>query len=559
MAREFNGSSDRIEVTPSAALQAINDAFTIAFIGRRDNTANFRGIVSISDDIWMDYSATTLELGVGNNDWATQSYMDATTWILAGGSRPSGGGNVTARMHRLNMQTRVWTHGNGAGDQLPQPSVGSDASYIGNAFGTEWYDGLLALVAIWNRDLGDDGWVRLGACTVKAFLDSGPVALWVLDQADPAQTVVDLTGNGANQAGIAGTTIGALSVPILGYGADPVLIEVAADAGGTTHTKSGYGVAGDVGTGADEFTGVEAGAGTAGLTGSGADAFEATETAAGVAGLTAAGAKVREIAPDTGAGVAGLVGSGADTFEATETAAGVAGLAGAGADEFTGAETGAGVAALVAAGADVFEASEAAAGVARLLGSGADEATFNRAGFGTVGLAGSGESVYEPPGAVTYEQTGYAVAGLVGSGADVAEFAETGYATVGAVGAGSSAAGATHEKTGYATAGTVAGGADACEHTETGYATAGTTGAGHRAIVFHRTGYAVVQLTATGIRVLEYVEAGTGIAGLVAAGFSEAGVPTTNHWDAPSPAGALDPGSPTAGHWDAPTPEVVNT
>jgi len=64
-----------------------------------------------------------------------------------------------------------------------------------------------------------DAQIESLAGSLMAWRQIQPTGMWLLDQDAVAQTVPDLSGNGANQTARNGSTVGTVSCP-LGYGMD---------------------------------------------------------------------------------------------------------------------------------------------------------------------------------------------------------------------------------------------------------------------------------------------------------------------------------------------------
>lgn len=162
----------------------------------------------------------------------------ADNWHLTGVTKDNG--TATPRGHKYVYDTNTWTHTDAAG------TMGDSASTAG-ASGTvrlgrvltaagDQFDGDIAIMGVWNRVLTDAEIEQL-AFSLQGWYASAPDALWLLDQSAVDQKILDLTGNGANETAITGTSVSTNSVPVFSYGAEIVDKQPTA-AGGTTFTQT---------------------------------------------------------------------------------------------------------------------------------------------------------------------------------------------------------------------------------------------------------------------------------------------------------------------------------
>jgi hypothetical protein len=88
---------------------------------------------------------------------------------------------------------------------------------------TDFFGGDIAAAGMWGRVLSDAE-VELLTFTLIGWHAAVPTALWHLDQSATTQGVSDLTGGGANQSALTGTTVSTNSVPLFNYGDGPWLV-----------------------------------------------------------------------------------------------------------------------------------------------------------------------------------------------------------------------------------------------------------------------------------------------------------------------------------------------
>jgi hypothetical protein len=165
-------------------------------------------------------AGSTANLSVTNASIASESTTAVTAsdgWVLVSVAKATG--TAVPRMGKFVYSSGTWTFSNG-GAGLAYGS-GGDNLQIGAAFGTRFFDGDLAAVAAFSRELSDSQLASL-AFSLDAWLSAGPAGMWVLDQASTGMPVLDWTGGGANQSTITGTSVATASPPI-GYG-HPIIV-----------------------------------------------------------------------------------------------------------------------------------------------------------------------------------------------------------------------------------------------------------------------------------------------------------------------------------------------
>jgi hypothetical protein len=222
VARTFNGSSDSITLT-ATALPALQN-FTAVAVCRITTNPGFAGYIFG----WDVSGSSTGSLGVDSSGnmkvvVASSSGISPTSpissgaadgWILYAITKTSG--TSTIRFHRYLYASDTWARGNStatAGDTTAPTRV-----RLGNDwFGSNAMAGDLAAAAIFNTTLTDDQVSSL-PFSLANWLSLAPVGMWVTDQSNVAQTVIDWTGRGTNETARSGSTVSTASVPLLGYG-----------------------------------------------------------------------------------------------------------------------------------------------------------------------------------------------------------------------------------------------------------------------------------------------------------------------------------------------------
>lgn len=205
--RRFNGTSDVITLS-IGTLGTLTGALTMAAIVNRTKS-DYAAVIDIS-------TGTTQRVGLEGSNSATLDYIAGsyfpngpiawpTTdgWDVIGYCKASG--TAAPRAHKYRYSTGVWTHTNN-GSNAGNPTAGNTVR-IGDMAGlNEKFGGDIAIIGIWKRQLSDVEFETLES-GLQAWVDLTPDALWRLDQASTATPVNDLTGNGANQTAISGTTV----------------------------------------------------------------------------------------------------------------------------------------------------------------------------------------------------------------------------------------------------------------------------------------------------------------------------------------------------------------
>lgn len=299
MARSFNGTSDRIDLTSGA----LPDSTAISYVAICRPTA----LPTFGTRYAFGYYGAN-SCGIGPNTAGTfvmaidgSSYSNASItaalgeWQLVAGTKAPG--TTTPRLHRYLYSTGAASHADAAsslaGSTTARTSLRIGSFYSGSS---GYWAGDIAAIATYGFDLTDEQ-VESMAFSLSTWLAYGPATMWVLDQHSTGQLVRDWTGGGANQSGGAsGTTVATTSVPILGYG-HPVLLSTreGATGGGTTHNADAT-LAATAGFTADAAVtrdGASTLAGTATLTG------DTTVEASSTATLDSTGALTGTAAAET--------------------------------------------------------------------------------------------------------------------------------------------------------------------------------------------------------------------------------------------------------------------
>jgi hypothetical protein len=156
--------------------------------------------------------------------FATMQAYTAAEWRLDVFTRPAGGAS-TVRSHAFTYNAGTWSHANGAGAVGDSAFTPLDHTYLGRISAANDLGGEIAVAAVWKRALSD-GECELLPYQLDAWRASAPDALWVLNQTSTSDAVQDLSGGGANQTAISGTTVSSLEVPGFSYISNTVAFPV---------------------------------------------------------------------------------------------------------------------------------------------------------------------------------------------------------------------------------------------------------------------------------------------------------------------------------------------
>jgi len=233
MARAFDGTDDKITVA-NGDTDFVFGPGTVAFVLRKNNNNSQRP--------FMHGSAGATRLGMRFNSTSDLSLQCGATlqigavtvtaadgWALAAITK--GSGSVNPRYHKYIFSSNAHTHADGAAAVADNTAPTADP-VIGANNTNEFFNGDIAIGALWDVALTDAQIESLPFSLAAWFAPGQPRALWLLDQADVGQTLDDMTGRGANQNAITGTAVATESVPIFNYGIGPALERITA--GGQT-------------------------------------------------------------------------------------------------------------------------------------------------------------------------------------------------------------------------------------------------------------------------------------------------------------------------------------
>ncbi len=155
-------------------------------------------------------NAGTGKVGLILNNTATVSLTSivANQWYLAAATKATG--TVAPRFHIYDYSAVTWVHENSA-STIANSSVPITRGQIGSTpAGAGLANNDIAAAGVWNVELTD--------LQVESLLLFNPVVpakgLWSLNQDVTGGTLADISGGGANQSAIVGTSVTAVTQPV---------------------------------------------------------------------------------------------------------------------------------------------------------------------------------------------------------------------------------------------------------------------------------------------------------------------------------------------------------
>jgi len=136
----------------------------------------------------------------------------ANVWCVFAATKVSG--TAKAKLYIYRFDTKTWQIGEGAGE-IANPTEAAEEIRLGQWNSTENFQGLYAASAMYNKVLTQAEIEELAtASSLQSWLKKGPVGMWMFNQPSTAESVLDITGNGANQTELVGTTVEGVEPPI---------------------------------------------------------------------------------------------------------------------------------------------------------------------------------------------------------------------------------------------------------------------------------------------------------------------------------------------------------
>ncbi len=218
--RAFDGVDDRIAVGGGLIGAVCNSAYSIVVVAKPDLVGgglnNNRCFASLqvgtsnalgSLNTFNDGSPGGLRVFT-DTEFADVSVMGLdTSWQIVGYSKPAG--TQAPRFHRKALGSGAWSHTDSGNTIANNASVVTTVEFgkLKN-LDVEALAGRMAVVSVFPTALSDADVesIQTTPSTAK-LLALGATGLWDLNQASVATDVLDLTGGGANQTAITGTSV----------------------------------------------------------------------------------------------------------------------------------------------------------------------------------------------------------------------------------------------------------------------------------------------------------------------------------------------------------------
>jgi tyrosinase len=213
--RQFDGVDDVIRCGVGGA--ALTGAFTVAVLMKKTRDGHMETFLCSH----TSGGAATVLLGSDDTDYVYYEVNGAwgrgatkvrvtNGWLLIVITKAAG--SSTVRVHSRPLTGTTWSHGAGSAGAQANPAATTGGQWRFANRGTNVFEApRLAVAGVWNVAMTDAQVEALA--TNKRTTDwashaaGAPRALWELNQTSVATPVADLTGNGAGQVSIVGTTV----------------------------------------------------------------------------------------------------------------------------------------------------------------------------------------------------------------------------------------------------------------------------------------------------------------------------------------------------------------
>jgi hypothetical protein len=225
------GTSDKLEFATGGVAQLTHGTF-IALI-QVDILTGDRAIVFLYDSggtfrhgFYLSNQVIVYHTGSGGAGRQTAANVITSTsaWYLVISRK--GTGTVVPRTSVFNLSTRTWVHSShtltAANGLTPPGDTGKLQMFFGSfASPSLHFRGKIAALAIWENSLpwaaDTTGDAAIEAADLEnrlqSWFDANPDVLLAFNQSSVSEAIEDLTGSGADQANIVGTTVNTTDVP----------------------------------------------------------------------------------------------------------------------------------------------------------------------------------------------------------------------------------------------------------------------------------------------------------------------------------------------------------
>lgn len=218
MARTFDGTDDFIQFTLGNGNFDLGPSTHAAIVRRNADGGEHRIIQAMTSSSAGRHglaitAADVLQLNSGaTNSVSTTTVTVSSGWVLIAGAKAAG--SATPRFHIYNYASDTWTHENGDIALTDGSTPGAGGLFnIGRGPSVGFFDGDVLIAGRWGSVL-TDAQIETLAFSLQSWYGLNPAQLWLLDQSDVAQNVIDATGGGSNQTAITGTAVASSHPPI---------------------------------------------------------------------------------------------------------------------------------------------------------------------------------------------------------------------------------------------------------------------------------------------------------------------------------------------------------
>lgn len=228
MARTFDGVDDQIQCSIGACTGAGTGFGTFAIICRRAANGTGDTLIALEDNASLPvaFELNSSNLFTFYNGVSTRrttfTVLTANGWHCLVYKKATG--TVTGRFGKYQYSNDTWTFEDATdGTQANWATgLGAGSKVTLGAFNTggpgNFFSGDIAIAAFWGGTALTDDQCRMLPHDLMAWFQVQPTGLWLLDQSVTTDAVADMTGGGANQSSLTGTTVATSSAPF-GYGA----------------------------------------------------------------------------------------------------------------------------------------------------------------------------------------------------------------------------------------------------------------------------------------------------------------------------------------------------
>lgn len=203
--RHFDGVDDKITTSP------VTPNFlghgTLAALWRPDDTGN-HGIVcgdASGFERWVLLPVAGDAVYVQYTGFTTVHTFSADEWYLTIVTKPAASSVI--RKHTMPFSTGVWTHADSA-TTLGDTGGANTAMHFGWSLNANFFlEGDLAVIGIWVDVELSDAECETLPTGLADWVALSPSGLWPFNQESVGDPVLDITGNGADQTAITGTSV----------------------------------------------------------------------------------------------------------------------------------------------------------------------------------------------------------------------------------------------------------------------------------------------------------------------------------------------------------------